>query len=240
MQVVSTLTKSKQINSYSLILENMGLIKKCVSQIKHSTYEFDDLVQEAIAILLPKIESYDPAKGALSTFIWTNIKNTLINSTQDIPEHLYRVSIQIEKAKKNLAENGEEVSEKNIAKCIGVRVPTYQKYVDELKCANHVSLDDCYSEDEESETFGANLADTKYQNPEDSVINNQMKKMLIKTINSLPEIQKQVISLYYNLDNSPNGCLSYRQIGKLLDITHQTAANIVAKGLQTIKSKLAA
>lgn len=227
-------------NSYSIILQNMGLIKKCVSQITYSTYEYEDLVQEAVAILLQKIQNYDSSKGSLSTFIWYTIKNTLINTTQVLPEHLYKISIQINKAKKALKENGEDVNAENIARLIGVRTATCRSYIDQINSTNFVSLDEVYSDDESAESFGANCADKKYESPEVEVINNFMHKQLIKELNALPEIQKQIITLHYNLNNDSEGCLSYREIAKVLNINHQTVANIEAKGLNTIKAQMAA
>ena len=86
---------SKSFDSYNLILQNMKKNKKCVSQINHSTFDFDDLVQEAVLMLLPKIEAYDSSRGALSTFIWVNVKRNLANKTQAVSEHLYKISLKI-------------------------------------------------------------------------------------------------------------------------------------------------
>lgn len=225
-------------NSSKLILQNMGLIKKCVSQINSLTYEFDDLVQEAVAILLPKMEKFNPSKGSLSTFIWQNIKHELINSTQELSEHYYKKSVKFKKAENYLAEKGEETSAENMAKFLGVKVSTYQAYVDQFNSVKFVNLDACYSDDDEKSSIGSNLADTKYASPEDALISNSMRHVLSKAVNSLPENQRQVIILHYNLNNSTEGCFSFRQIAKLLDINHQTAANYAERGLETLRNQL--
>ena len=72
-------------NSYDLIINNMALINKLVNEIEYSTLETEDLTQQAVLLLLDKINEYDPSKGALSTFIWFKLKNKLINSTQEMP-----------------------------------------------------------------------------------------------------------------------------------------------------------
>ena len=91
-------------NSYDLIINNMGLINKLVNEIEFSTLDKEDLIQQAVLFLLDKIDEYDSSKGALSTFIWFKIKNKLINSTQVIPERLYKNSVNIKKTKEYLIE----------------------------------------------------------------------------------------------------------------------------------------
>lgn len=228
---------SKSSNSYNLILQNMGLIKKCVSQISYSNLDFDDLVQEAVLMLLPKMQAYNPSRGALSTFIWVNVKRNLANKTQDVSEYIYKISLKIKNAEKYLAEQGEDTSSENIAKLLGISREACEKYIAQINSAKLVSLDECYSDDD-SESFCNNFMDTKYVDPEKSAIDCTLKEQLLKSIKALPENQRQIISLHYNLDNNQEGCLSLRQIGKLLNVSAQTVANIEAKGLQNLKCQL--
>ena len=115
---------------------------------------------------------------------------------------------------------------------------TYQAYVKKFNSVKFVNLYACHSNAGEESSIGSNLADTKYANPEDGFISNSMYHVLNKAINSLPENQKQVITLHYNLNNSTEGCLSFREIAKLLNITHQTAVYFEIRGLETLKNQL--
>ena len=61
----------------------------------------------------------------------------------------------------------------------------------------------------------------------DGFISNSMRHVLNKAINSLPENQKQVITLHYKEEIEK----SVNEIAKLLNITHQTAAYFEIRGL---------
>ena len=228
---------SKSFDSYNLILQNMGLIKKCVSQIRYSNLDFEDLVQEAVLMLLPKIEAYDSSRGALSTFIWVNVKRNLANKTQAVSEHLYKISLKIKNAEKYLIAQGKDSSCENIAEFLGLSTEACEKYIAQINSAKLLSLDECYADDD-SESFCNNFMDTRYVDPEKNAIDCSLKQQLTKAVRNLPENQRLIISLRYNLNNSSDGCLSLRQIGKLLNVSAQTVANIEAKGLQNLKGQL--
>jgi DNA-directed RNA polymerase sigma subunit (sigma70/sigma32) len=48
-----------------------------------------------------------------------------------------------------------------------------------------------------------------------------------------------VVTLHYNLNHHENGPLSLREIAKMLNVSHQTAANIESKAFNTIKKFVA-
>jgi DNA-directed RNA polymerase sigma subunit (sigma70/sigma32) len=62
---------------------------------------------------------------------------------------------------------------------------------------------------------------------------------LLNVVNSLPSDQRKVVTLHYNLNHHENGPLSLREIAKMLNVSHQTAANIESKAFNTIKKFVA-
>ncbi|MBQ1198370.1 MAG: sigma-70 family RNA polymerase sigma factor [Spirochaetaceae bacterium] len=227
-------------NSYNLIINNMALINKLVNEIEFSTLETEDLTQQAVLLLLDKINEYDSSKGALSTFIWFKIKNKLINSTQVIPERLYKKSVSIKKVKEYLISQGTELTDENIASCLGWSVKTYRYYKKLIYIYREIDMD-CFSseEDEDDVSFVYKVSANNTLSPEQIFMNKTMCHELLNVVNSLPGDQKKVVTLHYNLNHHENGPLSLREIAKMLNVSHQTAANIESKAFNTIKKFVA-
>ena len=227
-------------NSYDLIINNMGLINKLVNEIEFSTLDKEDLTQQAVLLLLDKINEYDSSKGALSTFIWFKIKNKLINSTQVIPERLYKNSVNIKKTKEYLISQGTELTDENIASCLGWSVKTYRYYKKLIYIYREIDMD-CFSseEDEDEVPFVYKVSANNTLSPEQIFMNKTMCHELLNVVNSLPSDQKKVVTLHYNLNHHENGPLSLREIAKMLNVSHQTAANIESKAFNTIKKFVA-
>lgn len=62
--------------------EIQRFVKSAVSRAKQHVYaEFDDVVQEAMYFLLKNLKYYDPAKGKMSTFVFMNVRQSLVNQT---------------------------------------------------------------------------------------------------------------------------------------------------------------
>lgn len=227
-------------NSYDLIINNMALINKLVNEIEFSTLDKEDLTQQAVLLLLDKINEYDSSKGALSTFIWFKIKNKLINSTQVIPERLYKKSVSIKKVKEYLISQGTELTDENIASCLGWSVKTYRYYKKLIHIYREIDMD-CFSseEDEDKVPFVYKVSANNTLSPEQIFMNKTMCHELLNVVNSLPGDQKKVVTLHYNLNHHENGPLSLREIAKMLNVSHQTAANIESKAFNTIKKFVA-
>ena len=226
-------------NSYDLIINNMGLINKLVNEIEFSTLDKEDLIQQAVLFLLDKIDEYDSSKGALSTFIWFKIKNKLINSTQVMPERLYKKSVNIKKAKEYLISQGTELTDENIASFLGWSVKNYRYYKKLIYIYKEIDMDCFSSEEDEDVSFVYKVSANKTLSPEQIFMNKALCHELLNVVNSLPSDQKKVVTLHYNLNHHENGPLSLREIAKMLNVSHQTAANIESKAFATIKKLVA-
>ena len=227
-------------NSYDLIINNIGLIKKLVKEIEYSTLEAEDLTQQAVLLLLDKINEYDPSKGALSTFIWFKLKNKLINSTQEMSERLYKKSVSIKKVKEYLVSRGTELTDENIASCLGCSLSVYRYYKKLIYIYKEIDIDNFFSEEDEDDvSFVYKVRANNTLSPEQIFINKTMCHELLNVVNSLPSDQRKVVTLHYNLNHHENGPLSLREIAKMLNVSHQTAANIESKAFNTIKKFVA-
>lgn len=59
-------------------IDHLNLLRKIVWSFHQSTgLDWDDLFQEAYIAYTYAMTTYDPSKGAISTFLWTHISNQL-------------------------------------------------------------------------------------------------------------------------------------------------------------------
>ena len=59
-------------------IDHLNLLRKIVWSFHQSTgLDWDDLFQEAYLAYTYAMTTYDPSKGAISTFLWTHISNQL-------------------------------------------------------------------------------------------------------------------------------------------------------------------
>ena len=235
------LMKEGDLNAKNqLIVQNMGLIVNCVSEIKNTQMDFEDLVQEAVAVLLTKLEGYDPEKGALSTFIWSTIRQYITASTQPMPMNLYRQFVRIRQSVQYLNECDKKVNVENIANVMDIPVSLCKKYLNQIESFNYVSLDKSMVKDEDSESLVTMLTDDRVESPEEYGVYSAMKDQLWRSIRTLPERQQQILILHYNLNNSKRGCLSLRQIAGELGTSYQNIAQIEKKSIEKIRFQMGA
>jgi len=81
-----------------LILENMGLVIKIAKKYKPGFLEFDDFISAGVFGLVKGIERYDKNKGALSTILYTYIKQAISLEIAN-KEHTIRIPKSVKQNK---------------------------------------------------------------------------------------------------------------------------------------------
>jgi RNA polymerase sigma factor for flagellar operon FliA len=69
-------------------------------------------------------------------------------------------------------------------------------------------------------------------NPETIVEKEEIKRVIIKAIEELPEKEKKVLILYYYAD------LTLKEIGKVLDVTESRVSQLHTKAIMRLRAKL--
>ena len=77
------------------------------------------------------------------------------------------------------------------------------------------------------------IEDPKANNPVNNIEKEEMKKVLVRLIDRLPEQEKLVIALYYFEE------LTLREIGQVMNITESRVSQIHTKAIAFLKTKLA-
>lgn len=229
-------TKAANIRE-ELILKYTYLVKYVAGRLYASygnNVEFDDLVSYGIFGLIDAIDKYDAARGVkFETYAQLRIRGSIIDQLREIdwlPRSVRQKSKELEKAYNELENKlGRPATDEEMADSFCLSVENFQKKIQNVATYSIVSLDDLleqkreviiYEEDKHSDT------------PESVVENKEMGEILTDTISALPEKEKKVVSLYYYNE------LTYKEIGKLLNISESRVSQLHTKAIIRLKNKL--
>jgi RNA polymerase sigma factor for flagellar operon FliA len=183
--------------------------------------------------LIDAIDKFDYNRGVkFDTYAQLRIRGAIIDHLREIdwlPRSVRQKAKELEKAYSELeAELGRSATDEEMAVRLGVTVDEFQKKVINVSTYSLVSLDDLLEQKKEqiSET------DNESERPESVIENIELKNILIDTVNTLPEKEKTIITLYYYEE------LTYKEIGKILNISESRVSQLHTKAIIRMKNKI--
>lgn len=229
--------KTKDLRIRDELIVNYLYLVKFVAGRLYVNYgnnvEYDDLVSYGVFGLIDAIEKYDNNRGVkFDTYAQLRIKGAIIDYLRDIdwlPRSVRQKAKELEKAYSELENDlGRAATDEEIAAKLSISVEEFQKKIQHVSTYAVVSLEDLleqkrefYSDEEDHESI-----------PGVGIEQDALKGLLIDTINSLPEKEKNIITLYYYEE------LTYKEIGKLLSISESRVSQLHTKAIIRLKSKI--
>jgi len=201
--------------------------------------EFNDLISAGLLGLIQAIDNFDPDRGIkFETYAIPRIRGSILDElrSQDwFPRSLRRKAKQIEEAYSRLETRlGRPASDAEVAKEVGVDIEEFDGLIGEVSIATIMSLDADTSGDESdgSSCLGDYLADPRTEDVEQVLARREMKDLIGRRINELPEKEQLVLVLYYFEE------LTLKEIGEILDVTESRVCQIHTKAILRLKSKI--
>ncbi len=221
--------KEELIKHYS---ELVKIISGRLYNFYAGNVEYDDLVGYGIFGLIDAIEKFDLDRGLkFETYAQIRIRGSIIDNLRKldwIPRRVRKKSKDLERATDELENQlGRRVTTAEIAEKLELSLEEMNNLLSETSTLNIASLEETLQNKGD-----ASLSTGDTESPEMNYINNEMKEILATTIDSLSENEKLVVSLYYYED------LTYKEIGKVLDLSESRISQIHSKAILTMKSKL--
>lgn len=228
-------TKAASIRE-ELILKYTYIVKFVAGRLYASygnNVEFDDLLSYGIFGLIDAIDKYDITRGVkFETYAQLRIRGAIIDQLREIdwlPRSVRQKSKEMEKAYYEMENKlGRPATDEEMADTFGLSLSDFQKKVQSIVTYSIVSLDDLL--EQKREVTGSE-EDNQIETPESSVENAEVNEILVDAINSLPEKEKKVVSLYYYEE------LTYKEIGKLLNISESRVSQLHTKAIIRLKNK---
>ena len=221
-----------------IIIEYANLVKIVAGRLSMYlgyTVEYDDLVGYGTFGLIDAIDKFDLLKGVkFETYASLRIRGAILDQIRKmdwIPRTLRQKQKKIDQAYQKLElEHGRAGTDEEVAEEIGITADELANWQSQTKVTNLISLDEFLEQG--AEVRVDTDASSHFEQPERVMEREEMKEVLIQTLEKLTENEKKVITLYYYED------LTLKKISHILEVSESRVSQLDTKALQKMRQKL--
>ncbi len=212
------------------LLARMGLTQALGS-------DYEDLAHQGLLGLIEAVDRYNPKFGArFSTYASLRIRGKILDYMRVsdwMPRAARKRTRLIQKAISSFwSENLREPTEDEIAAVMGLKVEEIQQGLADSSRVL-VSLDMMMDVDDAKDgSMYERLHDENQVNPEDTFENESIIKATAGALQNLSEREQMILSLYYKDE------LTFKEIGKVLEITESRVCQLHARAILSMKAML--
>ena len=227
-----------------LILHYSPLVKYVAGRVGVGlppNIEQADLVSYGIFGLIDAIQKFDLERAIkFETYAISRIKGAIIDELRSIdwiPRSVRYKAREVEKAYAALeAKLHRSPTESEVAEELGIKLEDLHTIFSQVSFVNVVALDELLTaggEKGDKLSLVDTLEDTKAEDPVAAFETEETKYLLAKAINTLPEREKIVVTLYYYEG------LTLAEIGQVLGVTESRICQMHTKAVLQLRGKLA-
>lgn len=227
-----------------LILHYSPLVKYVAGRVSvglPSTIEQADLTSYGIFGLIDAIEKFDPGRGIkFETYAISRIRGAIIDELRAIdwiPRSVRFKARELDRAMVELeGELRRPPSDGELAERLKVSVDDLAEMLTQINLVSVVALDELLSvggERGEKVSLIETIEDTKAADPVALFESEEMRHILAKSVNILPERERLVITLYYYEG------LTLAEIGAVLGVTESRVCQIHTKAVLALRNRIA-
>jgi RNA polymerase sigma factor for flagellar operon FliA len=226
-----------------LILHYSPLVKYVAGRVGVGlppNIEQADLVSYGIFGLIDAIEKFDISRAIkFETYAISRIKGAIIDELRAIdwiPRSVRYKAREVEKAYASLeARLHRTPTEPEVAEELGIGLDDLHTIFSQVSFVNVIALDELLNvggERGDKLSLVDTLEDTKAEDPVQAFETEETKYLLARAINTLPEREKIVVTLYYYEG------LTLAEIGQVLGVTESRICQMHTKAVLQLRAKL--
>jgi len=225
------------ISQDELVLRHADLVKRIayhlVSRMPPNV-EVDDLIQAGMIGLLDAARHYTASKGAnFETYAGIRIRGAMLDEVRKsdwTPRSVHRTVREMSDVVRKLEnESGLTARATDIAAALGISVEEYHKAVADAASCRLFSFDQMGASDDDGPV--SHTRDER-PGPADDLEEEDFRKALAAAVDSLPEREKLVLSLYYDDE------LNLREIGAVLEVSESRVCQIHGQALVRLRARV--
>ena len=222
-----------------LIIEYSQLVKLVAGRLSmylgHNV-EYDDLCGYGVFGLIDAIDKFDYNKNVkFETYASLRIRGAILDQIRKmdwIPRSLRQKQKKIDAAMSKIeAEKGRMATDEELAQELGITLDEYNDWQGQTKATNLVSLDE-YTETAGNEGKMDSIGNPRFEQPEEVVEKEELKKMIVEAISLLTEKERSVVTLYYYEE------MTLKEISLVLEVSESRVSQLHTKALLKMKTKL--
>ena len=215
------------------LLEHIGLVKRVALHLKTrlpNFMEIDELVQVGTIGLIEAAKSFDDSKGVeFEIFARTRIRGAILDQVRKLSYLPRSAMVNIRDHNEATAALssalGREPSQTELAEFMGKDLESFHKERTHAYRFQTVSLESQVMDDVE-------IPSNEINEPESELADAQLLNALEGSIESLPERDKTIISLYYVEE------MNLKEIGAVLDISESRVSQILSSTVKKLRTHL--
>ena len=221
-----------------LIRQHAPLVKRIAHHLMArlpSSVQVDDLIQAGMMGLLEASKKYEASKGAsFETYAGIRIRGSMMDEVRKgdwVPRSVHRNSRRIAEAIKIVEDReGRDAQDEEIANELEM---TLDEYFSCLKDSNGGKLFSFEELGEQGDVVSENLIGDS-ATPDRSFHEASFKANLASEIDTLPERERLVLSLYYEEE------LNLKEIGLILEVSESRVSQIHSQAAVRLRSRMSA
>lgn len=228
-----------------LILHYSPLVKYVAGRVSvglPANVEQADFVSSGVFGLIDAIEKFDVDRSIkFETYAISRIRGAIIDELRAldwIPRSVRQKARAVERAYATLEHSLRRTpNDPEVAAEMGIALEELHGIFSQLSLANVVALDELLHAsgsdgDRGGSSLGDTLVDPSADDPEEVAESREVRRLLARAINTLPDREKTVVSLYYYEG------LTLAEIGQVLGVTESRVSQIHTKAVLQLRAKL--
>ncbi|CDG98710.1 MULTISPECIES: RNA polymerase sigma factor FliA [Xenorhabdus] len=227
------------------VMDKNSLWKRYVPLVRHealrlqvrlpASVELDDLLQAGGIGLLNAVERFDSLQGtAFTTYAVQRIRGAMLDELRSrdwAPRSVRRNAREVTQTIRKLEQElGRPASEQEVAKELKINLIEYRQI---LLDTNNSQL---FSYDEWHEIHGEScepvIEEEHETNPLQQLLEGDLRQRVIDVIESLPEREKMVLTLYYQEE------LNLKEIGAVLNVGESRVSQLHSQAIKRLRARL--
>ena len=203
--------------------------------------EVDDLISVGVLGLMDAISKYDSSRGAkFKTYAEFRVRGAILDELRAmdwVPRSIRQKASNVDKVVQSLqAKLSRSPEDEEVAKEMGISLDQFHDTLNETKSIPIFSLEDLgiAKESGEQQSLLDCLAGKADADPQTQIRLIELKEIIAKAIDALPEKERLMVSLYYYEE------LTMKEIGAVLEITESRVSQIHSKAVYRLRTKLKA
>jgi RNA polymerase sigma factor FliA len=230
----------QSLSREEIVHKYLPLVKYVAGKISvnlPSHVEINDLINEGILGLIDAISKYDDSRGVkFETYATTRISGAILDALRAmdwVPRAVRQKARELERVFATLEnEIGRVPEDEEIAKAMGLKLKEYHTLLLKIRGTSILSLEEFLPNEKGHDVALLDTLKDSGPDPTHQVESAEIKSALAQAVESLPQQERTVISLYYFEG------LTLKDIKSVLNVSESRVSQIHAQAVIRLRSKL--